>query len=467
MQGKYNGLQAKVKELCPQATFVWCHAHRLDLIVISSVGSCLAAMNLFGNLEKVFVFISCSKKRNFLYREKQKFLYPKSRIRAIKKVETTRWMSQSYALTTILQTLDAILDTLDEIKNVEGQVDFKTGAEFSGLIEYLQSFNFLLTANIFSKIFDYIEPVSRALQAHNIDLIMATDMLKNTQKNIESLRNDQMFKNIYESTKQDGKIYNFDLQLATSSNRRRRVPRQYDEKSRDQSFEDPIVSYKVNTYFVILDTISADLKRRFNDNYINIAKDLYLLTPKCVSDIMEKSSFPLDAFVSICNVYNKYLVREDVIREYSQFIKSKINLNSGIVSDLVHPILGENSDLSNIESDEESEYISEITDNDNHTSMSIIKMYKLFVNTGLITVFPNLFTILKIGVTLPISSASPERSFSKLKIVKSRLRSTMSQNRLEDLMLISCETDVDIITENVINNFARRSSVLTKALIYQ
>lgn len=93
-------------------------------------------------------------------------------------------------------------------------------------------------------------------------------------------------------------------------------------------------------------------------------------------------------------------------------------------------------------------------------------MYKLFVNTGLITVFPNLFTVLKIGVTLPISSTSPERSFSKLKIVKIRLRSTMSQNRLEDLMLISCETDDDINTENVINNFARNSPVLTKSLMY-
>jgi len=183
---------------------------------------------------------------------------------------------------------------------------------------------------------------------------------------------------------------------------------------------------------------------------------------------MEKSSFPLDAFVSICNVYNKYLVREYVIREYRQFIKSKINLNSGIIPDFIHLIPEENSDLSDNESSsDESEYVSEIIHNDNYGSMSIIKMYELFVNTGLITVFPNLFTILKIGVTLPISSASLERSFSKLKIVKTRLRSTMSQNQLEDLMLIYCETDVDINTENVINNFARKSPVLTKSLMYR
>jgi len=90
MSGKYNGLQAKIKEICPQATFVWCHAHRLDLIVTSCVGSCLAAVNLFGNLEKLFVFISCSKKRVSMYQENQKLLYPKARIRSIKKVEITR-----------------------------------------------------------------------------------------------------------------------------------------------------------------------------------------------------------------------------------------------------------------------------------------------------------------------------------------------------------------------------------------
>ncbi|CAI6353172.1 unnamed protein product [Macrosiphum euphorbiae] len=91
---------------------------------------------------------------------------------------------------------------------------------------------------------------------------MAMDMLTKAQKNIESLRNDDMFQNIYESTKKDGKVYNFDLQLSTSSNRRRRVPRQYDEKLRDQALEDSVVSYKVNTYFVILDIISADLKKK-------------------------------------------------------------------------------------------------------------------------------------------------------------------------------------------------------------
>lgn len=40
-------------------------------------------------------------------------------------------------------------------------------------------------------------------------------------------------------------------------------------------------------------------------------------------------------------------------------------------------------------------------------------------------IFPSLFMLIQIGVTIPVSSCSPERSFSKLKLIKTSLRSTM------------------------------------------
>ena len=50
--------------------------------------------------------------------------------------------------------------------------------------------------------------------------------------------------------------------------------------------------------------------------------------------------------------------------------------------------------------------------------------------------------LMKIALTLPITSCSAERVFSKLKIVKSRLRSTMNQNRHENLIHMSVEVDL-------------------------
>ena len=45
-------------------------------------------------------------------------------------------------------------------------------------------------------------------------------------------------------------------------------------------------------------------------------------------------------------------------------------------------------------------------------------------------------------LTLPVTAATVESGFSNLSIVKSKLRSTMTQGRLESLILASVETDI-------------------------
>ena len=45
-------------------------------------------------------------------------------------------------------------------------------------------------------------------------------------------------------------------------------------------------------------------------------------------------------------------------------------------------------------------------------------------------------------LTLPVTTASVERGFSKLSLVKTKLRSTMGQDRLEALLLASVEKDI-------------------------
>lgn len=85
------------------------------------------------------------------------------------------------------------------------------------------------------------------------------------------------------------------------------------------------------------------------------------------------------------------------------------------------------------------------------------KWYKLLVNSdGLKETFPNVETILKIFLTLPVSNASGERSFSALKRVKNYLRSTLSQVRLNNLAIlyIECNSLSSVNYDEVIDNFA-------------
>ena len=53
--------------------------------------------------------------------------------------------------------------------------------------------------------------------------------------------------------------------------------------------------------------------------------------------------------------------------------------------------------------------------------------------------YPYLSLALKTMLTLPITVASAERSFSKLKLIKTYLRSTMTQERLSNLAVVSIE----------------------------
>ncbi|KAF0762059.1 52 kDa repressor of the inhibitor of the protein kinase-like, partial [Aphis craccivora] len=57
-------------------------------------------------------------------------------------------------------------------------------------------------------------------------------------------------------------------------------------------------------------------------------------------------------------------------------------------------------------------------------------------------------------ITLPISTASSERSFSTLKRLKSYLRNSTSENRLTGLALMSIHRSILIDTQEVINKFA-------------
>ena len=73
------------------------------------------------------------------------------------------------------------------------------------------------------------------------------------------------------------------------------------------------------------------------------------------------------------------------------------------------------------------------------------------------SIFPNVHTLLTIACTLPVTTASAERSFSSLRRLKTYLRSTMSTERLNGLSLLYVHSQVTITADEVIDDFAKGS----------
>lgn len=79
--------------------------------------------------------------------------------------------------------------------------------------------------------------------------------------------------------------------------------------------------------------------------------------------------------------------------------------------------------------------------------------------------FPAFISVLILAMTIPVSSTTTERTFSKMKLIKTSARNSMTDNRLSDLCLLAVERDFDVDYDNVIEHFAnqhKNSRILLK-----
>jgi len=58
------------------------------------------------------------------------------------------------------------------------------------------------------------------------------------------------------------------------------------------------------------------------------------------------------------------------------------------------------------------------------------------------TIIPMANALCRLALTSPVTTASNERWFSKLKLIKNHLRTTMNSSRLNDLIILDSEKDI-------------------------
>lgn len=119
MSGEISGLQARVRDIAPNALFTHCCAHNLNLILIDTVTSNVQTQLFFGTLESVYTFFSGSLPRLSILKEEQRNSIESFAL-TLKRLCDTRWASRKSAVDAILQNLPALVVALQRI--VDGEI---------------------------------------------------------------------------------------------------------------------------------------------------------------------------------------------------------------------------------------------------------------------------------------------------------------------------------------------------------
>lgn len=459
MQGCYSGVKTLVQEKNPRAIYVWCFAHILNLVVVDTCDK-NNVTRFFGNLHSLVSFMR-ARKRTALFIEAQKKYYPNERICKIKNFSNTRWTSHHKVLCVIYTKYKAVMKTL---KDLSLSLDRETSYTANNLQTVMSSFMFVTNLLLMRNVFEYTTPLSIYLQSSGIDFIQALKMVDNCAKSLSHMREDHLADRLLDDARQFAE--DNDLKQTCFPNKRKIIKKVMDgeKKGNETIFLSPNSRYKIEVYNTVLDQIISSISSRF-EGARQILADLSFFSYERLISINEGCSIPEDCFIYLKNWIPSIQIDELKV-EYITFAKCFMELKNGINIKKLH----NKSEPDNEHYDDElndSSSDAETESNMDTPKITTLDIIKLLNSYNLISAFPNLYTAYKYACIIPATSASSERSFSKLKLIKTRLRSTMKQNLLEPLMLLACERNIDINEDEAVNNYANSSQILKEALLFK
>ncbi|KAL4153970.1 hypothetical protein QTP88_001803 [Uroleucon formosanum] len=451
MEGQYKGLKTLIQKENDKAIYVWCFAHRLNLVIVDTADASTDTKNFFGDLQALVNFMR-ARKRTAEFVKSQKLFQPLKRVRSMKNFSDARWTSHGRVIQVIYSKFDALLDSLQKLSNSEDRI---TSAGANNFLKIITSFNFILSMIFMKNIFGITTPLSNYLQSKSLDFIEAINLMNTSLKQLTHKRNDIEYEKLVSETKQFAEI-NCLPSTSFKENRRRNKKRMPGENSTVEVLSSPENKYKCETYFKVLDKIINSIHTRFDESH-EIMKDLALLSPERIALYNNQNqTLPYDAFNRL-GTFNELI--------------SSINLPSQLHTEMINITTkqGEGDQNSDCELDNSSSSSSIGESNKITDKLEKIKfhtMLHVLLTLDLSVAFPNLYLAFKAYGTIPVSSASAERTFSKVKLIKTRLRTTVNEERLESLLMLSVKKDVEIDYEEIINRFGQSSTILQRALLF-
>lgn len=189
MSGSVRGVQARFREKHPEAVYVHCYAHDLNLVLCHTCKAIPEASDFFYLLENLYSFYSVSIVNHDQFAAIQKELHIEQG--ELAQISNTRWSCQLRSVNALLKNFPAVMKSLQMIKTPTAL----------GLLSKISKLPVVYLLVVFKKLLGITEGFHKVLQKETIDLAQAVHYKNAVHDTLVSQRTTQVAEDIYAMTK--------------------------------------------------------------------------------------------------------------------------------------------------------------------------------------------------------------------------------------------------------------------------
>lgn len=326
----------------------------------------------------------------------------------------TRWTVRANAMDSILRNYNELMELWDW--SVETLKDPKMKARIRGVASHMHTFDFYYGLSLGECLLRNADNLSATLQAKDISAAEGKCVAMKTLKAIQHMRSEDNFTLFWEKIQKNAReVFVEEPHLP----RRRRMPARYETGNAPAEFHAEVKAHYRQVYYESIDHLVNAISDRYDSPDFNLYMQSEQLLLKCVKKLNYQSEF-------------------ETVTEFYGDDFNKANLRLQLES------LAANFDF---DGDVDDLALSDIITN--FRSMSVRERKWL----------QDAQSLLKVLLVMPATNATTERSFSSLRRIKTYLRSTMKQKKLNGLMILHIHKEsVDKLKlVNIAREFVARS----------
>jgi hypothetical protein len=388
-----------------------------------SVENVPAVSDVFDIIGAIYRYLEGSPQRHGVLAEKIKKHNIVNGKTALHSLSETRWAARSDNLDTILNIFPAIISMLQEMsENGESAAD--------GLQVRMLQLKFVASCIILNRCFSLSRCISEYLQREDMDLVSAITGIQSLKDTLSSLRNDVQFDKFLSEAKEfcrnsEIEVLEFDQQNLPK--RQRTLPSYFRDGSVLLDQEGLVLqadpprcsmehSLKRNFYFPLLDRLHNELEKRFSSRACEILS---------LANVLHPQHFTAENASKAKKIANFYGIDEDQVGNQFILLSNSPNILAWREKFQQHIARNAQKNAS-----------------DQKPWSCLPTLLQVFSKNDLHTLYPEVFELVQIVATLPVTVASCERTHSKIKIINNYLRASMSDDRLDSLVEITVERDL-------------------------